>query len=98
MVALKNFITIIFILFIINAQAQNDDSTNFSGFGVKSDFIDYSHPRTYELANIVITGTNFYDKSVLQMLLGLSVGQKIKIPSDDIAKAITNMWKQKLFD
>jgi outer membrane protein insertion porin family len=94
----RNFFTIIFIAFIINVHAQNNDSNGFKGFGVKSDFIDYSHPHTYELANIVITGTNFYDKSVLQILTGLSIGQKIKIPSDDISKAITNMWKQKLFD
>lgn len=61
-------------------------------------YIDYSYPKTYEIAGIVITGTNFYDKSVLQVLSGLSVGQKIKIPSDDISKAITTLWKQKLFD
>lgn len=61
-------------------------------------YIDYSYPKTYEIAGIVITGTNFYDKSVLQVLSGLTVGQKIRIPSDDISKAITTLWKQKLFD
>ena len=62
------------------------------------DFIDYNNPRTYEIANIVITGTNFYDKSVLMVLSGLQIGQKIRIPSEDITKTITNLYKQKLFD
>lgn len=75
----------------MQAKAQVDSSG-------RSNVIDYSRPKTYELVNIVITGTNFYDKSVLQLLSGLTVGQKIKIPSDDITKAITNLWKQKLFD
>ena len=61
-------------------------------------FIDYNNPRTYILANIVITGTNFYDKSVLMVLSGLTVGQKIRIPSEEITKSITNLYKQKLFD
>ncbi len=62
------------------------------------EFINYANPRTYEIANIVITGTNYYDKSVLVVLSGLQVGQKIRIPSEDITKAITNLYKQKLFD
>ena len=91
----------VFILLLLNTIsvfAQTPDSTLVQGFGVKTDFVDYTRPHTYELANIVITGTNFYDKSVLQILSGLNIGQKIKIPSDDIGRAITNLWKQKLFD
>jgi outer membrane protein insertion porin family len=61
-------------------------------------YIDYSFPRTYEITGVMISGTNFYDKGVLQVLSGLEVGQKIKIPGDDITRAITNLWKQKLFD
>ncbi len=62
------------------------------------EFVNYDNPRTYEIANIVITGTNYYDKSVLVVLSGLQVGQKIRIPSEDITKAITSLYKQKLFD
>lgn len=80
-------------------MAQTGDSTVATpGYGNQSGFVDYSRPHTYELANIVITGTNFYDKSVLQILSGLTIGQKIRIPSEDIGKAISNLWKQKLFD
>lgn len=63
-----------------------------------SSYIDYSFPKTYEIAGIMISGTSFYDKNVLQVLSGLSIGQKIKIPGDDISKAINTLWKQKLFE
>ncbi len=95
---LKHFFLAVFFLQTVIAFSQTEDTTIVKGFGVKSDFIDYSRPRTYELTNIVITGTNFYDKSVLQILSSLTIGQKIKIPSEDISRAITNLWKQKLFD
>jgi outer membrane protein insertion porin family len=75
------------------AWAQSPDSP-----AVQQEYVDFSFPRTYELENIVITGTNYYDKSVLQILTGLTIGQKIRVPSEDISKAITNLWKQKLFD
>lgn len=64
----------------------------------KQSVIDYSLPKSYEISGIMISGTNYYDKTVLQSLSGLSIGQKIKIPGDDISQAISTLWKQKLFD
>ena len=74
-----------------NLSAQTDTSNQLMS-------VDYSTPKTYELIGIDIVGTNYYDKSVLTILTGLSIGQKLRIPSDDITKAINNLWKQKLFD
>ncbi|OYU97091.1 MAG: outer membrane protein assembly factor BamA [Bacteroidetes bacterium B1(2017)] len=60
--------------------------------------LSYTNPRQYIIAGIEIKGTEYYDKSVLTVLSGLQIGQKIRIPSEDISKAITNLWKQKLFE
>jgi outer membrane protein insertion porin family len=95
---MKYFSRLFFLILITVSNtiwAQVDDSTIVQQ---PVDFIDYNNPRTYEIANIVITGTNFYDKSVLMVLSGLQIGQKIRIPSEDITKTITNLYKQKLFD
>lgn len=78
----------------ITLRAQTQDST----FQSVPDWIDYAYPKTFILENIIITGTSFYDKTVLQILSGLTIGQKIKIPGEDISKAISNLWKQKMFD
>lgn len=75
----------------VAAQVVPDTTT-------KPVLVEYDRIKSYTLEDIVITGTTFYDKSVLQILTGLSIGQKIKVPGDDISKIITNLWKQKLFD
>jgi outer membrane protein insertion porin family len=58
--------------------------------------VDYTKPKEYTIANIKVTGTE-NDKTILISLSGLRQGQKIKIPGEDIPKAIKNLWKQKLF-
>jgi outer membrane protein insertion porin family len=60
--------------------------------------MNYNNPRQYIIGGVDIVGTEYYDKSVLVVLSGLQVGQKIRIPSEDITKAISNLWKQKLFE
>ncbi|TAE87326.1 MAG: outer membrane protein assembly factor BamA [Bacteroidetes bacterium] len=87
-------IIIFFIHQLWVAAAFAQDSTTTPSIG----YIDYGFPRTYEVAGIMITGTTFYDKNVLQVLSGLSIGQKIRIPGEDIGKAINTLWKQKLFE
>ena len=59
--------------------------------------LDYSKPKEYEIANIEVRGTQYLDKSILTSLSGLRTGDKIKIPGEDISKAIKALWKQKLF-
>ena len=58
--------------------------------------VDYSKPAEYIIANIKVVGTQ-NDKTILISLSGLRQGEKIKIPGEDIPKAIKNLWKQKLF-
>jgi outer membrane protein insertion porin family len=67
--------------------------TSFSSLPV----IDYSSPKEYEVAEIVVSGVQFLDTKVLASMTGLSVGQKITIPGDDITKIVTKFWEQGLF-
>ncbi|MGB1314625.1 MAG: BamA/OMP85 family outer membrane protein [Chitinophagales bacterium] len=59
--------------------------------------VDYTKPQEYEIGGIKIEGTKFLDKDVLISISGLRVGETIGIPSDITAKAIKNLWDQKLF-
>lgn len=54
-------------------------------------------PQTYEIADITVSGTCNYDKSVIISYSGLSKGQKVKVPGDQISKAVKRFWKQGLF-
>ena len=60
--------------------------------------IDYANPRNYEIGGITVSGVKYLDPNVLIMLSGLSVGDDIQIPGDDISNAIRKLWKQGLFE
>ncbi len=59
--------------------------------------IDYANPREYEIAEITVSGIEFLQPQVLISISGMQVGDKIKIPGDEITKAIEKFWDQGLF-
>lgn len=63
-----------------------------------TDEIDYSNPKKYEIGGITISGVKYLENNALIMLSGLSVGDRIYIPGEEISKAIGNLWKQGLFE
>jgi outer membrane protein insertion porin family len=59
--------------------------------------IDYSESKNYEIGGIRVDGNKYTDAGALVSISGLSVGQKIKIPGEDIPKAIKKLWRLRLF-
>ena len=51
----------------------------------------------YVIQGIEVTGADNYEDYVLIGFSGLSVGQKITVPGDEVTKAIKRFWKQGLF-
>ncbi len=78
-------------LWTLSSLAQITIGDDLSG-------IDYSRPKEYEIGGITISGIQYLDNSVLIMLSGLSVGDKVNIPGDKITDAIHNLWDQGLFE
>ncbi|MBC6409370.1 MAG: BamA/TamA family outer membrane protein [Ekhidna sp.] len=56
--------------------------------------INYSSPKEYEIVNIQVTGIQFLNNNALISLSGLRVGDKIKVPGDEITSAIKKLWNQ----
>ncbi len=55
-------------------------------------------PKEYTVRSIKIVGINYLDTSIVQSISGIQVGDKIMMPGGDaFAKAINNLWRQKLF-
>ncbi|MEM0939676.1 MAG: POTRA domain-containing protein [Bacteroidota bacterium] len=71
---------------VVFGRDQNKSSDSFS--------INYSSPREYEIAGIEVTGVQYLDNNALISLSGLRVGDKIKVPGDDITTAIKKLWNQ----
>lgn len=77
-------------------------SIGLTGYGQIStspglDLIDYSTPRTFTIGGVTISGVQSFDNNALRAISGLEIGKEIKVPGDEITKAITNLWKQDLF-
>lgn len=52
----------------------------------------------YTIGGITVSGSKYLDEELLISISSLSLGDKIKVPTDSkIAKAIQNLWKQNLF-
>ena len=87
---LLHFYYILFavLLFSVEASGQIGMPQNQRGSGFQLD-----RPTEYEIGGITVTGTRYLDEDLLLAVTGLSVGDKLKLPSDDkISKAIRTLW------
>lgn len=77
----------IIICFEANAQIRlGNQRMNFD--------VSYSNPKEYEIGGIEVTGVENLDDNSLIAVTGLSVGDRIAIPGDEISNAIKKLWKQ----
>ena len=51
----------------------------------------------YEIGGITVSGTENLDNTVVILLSGLTVGDKVSIPGGKLSTAVKNLWKQGLF-
>lgn len=54
-------------------------------------------PKTYEIADIKVTGAPNYDDFIVLGYTGLKVGDRVEIPGTDITNAVKRLMRQKLF-
>lgn len=59
--------------------------------------LDYSNPSEYEIGGITVTGAIFSDENAIKSIAGLRVGERIRIPGNDIPRAMKSLWKLRLF-
>jgi len=91
------FMVRFFILILIFAFTFTKTSWSQISLGERA-VMDYTSPVEYTIGGITVTGTEYLDKSVLVMLAGLNIGEKITIPGEDISKSIRKLWDQGLFE
>lgn len=59
--------------------------------------LDYSNPKEYEIGGITVTGAIFSDENAIKSISGLRVGERIRVPGNDIPRAMKSLWKLRLF-
>ena len=82
------FFVLLFCTGFVLAQTPN----NLGGL----DF-DYANPQTFEIGPVRVIGADNYDHQAIKLIAGLRTGQKITLPSQQINKAIQNLWAEGLF-
>ena len=79
-------------IFPLTAQADDDVDV------IEKPTILYTTtPRKYEIGGITVSGIDNYEDYVLIGLSGLSVGQIITVPGEEITEATKRYWKNGLF-
>src|SRR5688572_6579509 len=83
---------------VITAQAQEDTTKPTSVDPKLLEWENAKIPREYTIADVSIRGVKHLDTTIVLSISGLQTGDKFMHPGSDIfAKAIANMWRQKLF-
>lgn len=82
-------IFLVLLIMSVVSFAQEDEGTNFS--------INYSNAQKYTIAGIEVLGIRYLDTDVLIQISGLSVGDEISIPGDEISDAIKKLWGHQMF-
>jgi outer membrane protein insertion porin family len=88
-------IKLFFFLFAFSVSANAQEVIKLGG---DTTDIDFSKPKEYKIGGVVIEGAPHFDQGVLVLLSGLGQGDKVMVPGEKFATAISNLWKQGLFE
>ncbi|HKK88357.1 MAG TPA: outer membrane protein assembly factor BamA [Saprospiraceae bacterium] len=81
------FLIIAFTIAMFRVQGQYEQMAN-----------DYQNPKIYEIGNIKVEGARYSDDQALISISGLSVGSTVKIPGQEIPRAIKKIFDLHLFE
>lgn len=95
----KTCILIISLIAVNHAFAQNDTVPKVTSLDPRlEEFLQSNTPQEYTIADVKVTGARSLDSTIVLSVSGIQKGQKFVYPGSDIfSRAITNLWKQKLF-
>ena len=94
----KYLLLLLAMFFPVVQTAFSQTSTESKTDTIYNPTIHYTAtPKKYEIAGITVSGVKNYEDYVLIGFSGLTVGETMEIPGDDITLAVKRFWKQGLF-
>ena len=66
-----------------------------SGEGVE---VDYARPAKYIVGGVSAKGNTYYSGDQIVQLSGLTVGQKVTVPGEEVSAIVRKLWSRKIFD
>lgn len=67
-------------------------------FNLSAQEVSYSEPKDYIIGGITVSGAEKLDKDILITISKLRTGQRVRIPGDQITRAVKDLWAQGLFN
>ncbi|MCX6296332.1 MAG: outer membrane protein assembly factor BamA [Bacteroidetes bacterium] len=86
------------ILFFLSLVAFSVNAQEVVKLGGDSTDIDFSVPKEYKIGGVIVKGADHLDQGVLVLLSGLAKDEKVQVPGEKFSTAISNLWKQGLFE
>lgn len=80
---------------VLTTGAQETHTVNDTIYNPKIVFTN--SPSAYQLAGIRVEGVDNYDTNIILGYSGLSIGQRLEIPGDDLKTVAKRFWRQGLF-
>lgn len=87
----KLYITALLCLCPLFLMAQEEKSSN----GV---VVNYEKPTNYIVGGVDVEGIKYLNKDQIIALTGLKVGQKVKVPSEELTAVVKRVWLQRYFE
>jgi outer membrane protein insertion porin family len=86
------------LMFLVNSLLAQTDTTSTSIDPELEGIFTQKIPKEYEIGSVMVTGNSFFDNNLLISIANITVGDKVRLPGDDIfSKAIQMLWKQNYF-
>ena len=82
----KNYLFFVLCSFLVQPLMAQDD------------FFDYGEPKEYEIAGVTVTGAEFSDDNAIISIAGFRIGEKIRLPGPETARALKSLWRLSLFE
>ena len=80
---------------VLTTGAQETYTVNDTIYNPK--IVYTNSPSVYQLAGIRVEGVDNYDTNIILGYSGLSIGQRLEIPGDDLKTVAKRFWRQGLF-
>ena len=87
-----SILTAFICLFVCVLSSAAQDANGTDNDAAKQVILYSGTPKKYEIAEIKVEGVKNYEDYVLIGLSGLSVGQTITIPGDEVTQACKRFW------
>jgi outer membrane protein insertion porin family len=87
------FVLVMLVCITASSWAQFRRNRDRENTPVTENTLNYLSPKEYTIAAINVSGITILDKNAMISISGLKIGDKIKIPGDDISEAIRKIWK-----